>query len=255
MRKNNLKRIDTPFGRAYALEKENEVVFLPSVTSILSLKESNYLKDLEANIGKEELQKISNRAALRGTAMHKFVENYFICIKNKGDNETCLLYTQRKSTDSLLEEMERERVNVGRSLFYNLYHSGVFDKVKKILFTEKFLYSEEFLFAGTTDFGFSDIENKIVIADFKSASSPREYEIISKYKCQLAAYSIAFEELYKKPVDRGEVWISYPDGVQIETVEKEEMLLKKKEFLDLTTLYHSLWNIEPFEEFYYNQKL
>lgn len=249
-KKKSLRRIDTPSGRAYALESDEKVKFLPSVTSILSLKSSSYLADLEEKMTKEDLQRISSRAALRGTAMHKFLENYLVCLKRKGDSDSCLLYTQRKSTDSLLEEMDKERVDVGRSLFYNVFHSGIFDRIKKVIFTEQFLHSELNLFAGTTDFGYQDMENRIVICDFKSASSIRPQDLVEKHKLQTAAYAIAFEEMFNKKVHRGEIWISHPDGLQLEEVSGEEMVQKKEEFIDLCTTYHSMWNTEPFEQYY-----
>lgn len=246
----SLRRIDTPHGRAYALEGGEKVKFLPSVTSILSLKSSAYLTELEEKMSKEDLQRISGRAALRGTAMHKFLENYLICLRKKGNVDSCLLYTQRKSTDSLLEEMDKERVDVGRSLFYNIFHSGVLDSIKKIIFTEQFLYSETWLFAGTTDFGFLDMENRIVICDFKSSSSLRPEDVVHKYKIQTAAYSIAFEEMFGSKVHRGEIWIANPDGLQIEITQGEEMEIHKQEFLDLCSTYHSMWDTEPFEQYY-----
>jgi hypothetical protein len=249
-KKKILQRIDTPSGRAYALIQEgNKTLFLPSVTSVLSLKHSKHLAELEQKIGKEDLQRISERAAKRGTAMHLFLENYMICMKHKGDPDSCLLYTQRKSTDALLHEMDKDRVDTGRSLFYNVFHSGIFDKIKKVIFTEKFLHSEKYLFAGTTDFGFLDIQDYIVITDFKSASSPRDEETIDKYKCQVAAYAIAFEEMYKKPVQRGEVWISHPDGMQCIEVKGQEMEEKKNEFVQLCEAYHSMWDTKPFEDY------
>lgn len=248
--KKKLQRIDTNHGRAYALHCEGEVKFLPSVTTILSLKSSAYLADLEQKIGKEELQEISHKAALRGTAMHSFLENYLICMKKKGDKDSCLLYTQRKSTDNLLNEMELERVAAGRSLFYNVYHSGILERIKKVLFTEQFLYSTRHLFAGTTDLGFLDMDNLIVVTDFKSASSPRVRDIIDKFKCQVAAYTIAFEEMYDKKVDRGEIWISHNDGLQIEEVKGQEMEDRKAEFLSLCNTFHSMWDTSPFETAY-----
>lgn len=250
MGKKILQRIDTPHGRAYALIREKEKpLFLPSVTSILSLKSSAYLAELEEKIGKEQLKYISERAAKRGTAMHLFLENYMICMAKKGDPDSCLLYTQRKSTDALLHEMDKDRVDTGRALFYNIYHSGIFDKIKKVIFTEKFLHSEKVLFAGTTDFGFLDTDDYIVITDYKSASSPRDEETLDKYKTQVAAYAIAFEEMYKKPVHRGEVWVSHADGLQIVKVMGEEMEQKKKEFTELCESYHSMWDTTPFEEY------
>jgi hypothetical protein len=247
--KKTLRRIDAPHGRAYALEDGENIKFLPSVTSVLSLKSSSYLKDLEEKIGKEDLKHISERAALRGTAMHKFLENYLVCMKHKGDPDSCLLYTQRKSTDSLLHEMDKERVDNGRGLFYNVFHSGILDSIKKVIFTEKFLYSENHLFAGTTDFGYQDMDKHIVITDFKSASSPRTADVIDKYKCQAAAYAIAFEEMFKKPVHRGEIWISHPDGLQLEIVQGVEMEEKKLEFIELCKAYHLMWDVAPFYEF------
>ena len=249
-KKKVLQRIDTTSGRAYALiEEGKKAIFLPSVTSVLSLKPSKHLAELEEKIGKEDLQRISERAAKRGTAMHLFLENYMICMKSKGDPDSCLLYTQRKSTDALLHEMDKDRVDVGRSLFYNMYHSGLFDKIKKVIFTEKFLHSVKYLFAGTTDFGFLDVDDYIVITDFKSASSPRDEDTIDKYKCQAAAYSIAFEEMYQKPVQRGEIWISHPDGIQCVEVSGAEMEEKKKEFIQLCEAYHLMWDTKPFEDY------
>lgn len=248
MRK-KIRRVDIPAGRCYILESEGNYKYLPSVTSILSMMDKSHLIKLEAEIGKEEFAKISERAALRGTAMHLFMENFLICMKNTNDTETCLLYTQRKSTDALLHEMEKDRVDVGRSLFYNIYHNEeTIPQIKKILFTEQFLYSEKFLFAGTTDFAFLDVNDYIVITDFKSANSPRDENIIAKYRTQVGAYAIAFEEIYKKPVHRGEIWISYPDGLQKIVVKDQELEKHKLEFIELTEQYHSMWDFAPFAE-------
>jgi hypothetical protein len=232
------------------LDSEGGYKFLPSVTSILSMMDSSHLIELEEEIGKEEFSKISQRAALRGTAMHLFMENFLICMKKENNPEMCLLYTQRKSTDALLHEMEKDRVDLGRSLFYNIYHhEETIPQIKKILFTERFLYSEKFLFAGTTDFAFLDINDYIVIADFKSANAPREENTVKKYRNQVGAYAIAFEEIYNKPVHRGEIWISYPDGLQKVVVKDQELEKHKLEFIELAEKYHSMWDYTPFVEY------
>lgn len=255
MRIPKLKRLDSKFGRAYVLEEGNELKFFPSVTTILSLKSSPYLANLEKEIGKEELEKIGNRAALRGTAMHLFLENYFICMKQKGDKDSCLLYTQRKSTDTLLEDMDKDRVSSGRALFYNAFHSSKIDEIKKVISTEQFLYSKKYLFAGTTDLTFFDFKDLIVVTDFKSASSPRSDDIIEKFECQVAAYTIAFEEIFQMPVDRGEIWISHNDGFQVIELKGERMEKRKQEFIKLCETYHSMWDVEPFEKLYREQDI
>jgi len=248
-----LKRLDTQWGRAYVIEGEDPK-FLPSVTTILSLIPSKRLKEIEESIGKDRLAEIGQKAALKGTAMHKFLENYVICMKNMGDSEKCLLYTQRRSTDELLNDIEKPLVDSGRALFYNLYHSGQFDKVKKILLSEGFLYSETYLFAGTTDFAYLDNENKIVIVDFKSASGIRDDETIHKYSLQGGAYTLAFEEIHKRKVDRIEIWLSNPDGVQLVEIKGDELESCKKEFIYYCHKYHEIWESDKIKN-YYNEQI
>jgi hypothetical protein len=81
-------------GKTYA---EGGFILLPSVTTILSLKESKRLKKLEKEMGKDALSAIGQKAAMRGTAMHRFLENYFVCLQHGGTADSCLLYTQKKN--------------------------------------------------------------------------------------------------------------------------------------------------------------
>ena len=96
-----VRRLETPAGRVYVYEGGDEPIFMPSVTTILSYEPSQYLQELEEKIGKEELSRIGQRAAGRGTAMHRFLENYMICLKNGGNTDNCLLYTQKKIPNDL----------------------------------------------------------------------------------------------------------------------------------------------------------
>lgn len=250
MIRKHLERLDTPWGRAYILGEGEGVKYLPSVTTILSLVSSSYLTDLEEKIGKEDFKKISEKAAIRGTAMHKFLENFVICLKKTDDRQKCLMYTQRKSTDELLNTMEKFSIDTGRSLFYNIYHEGWFDDVKKVLLSEGFLYSENHLFAGTTDFAFLDFKNYIAIVDFKSASSYRNEEVIRKYKMQGGAYAIAFEENYGRMVNRIEIWVSFADGTQRVILEGEELKKSKEEFLGYCEKYHEMWEVDKIKIFH-----
>lgn len=246
-----VRRIDTPFGRVYAHGKGEDAILMPSVTTILSSEPSQYVIDLEEKIGKEELAKISERAAFRGTAMHKFLENYFICIQQGGDSDRCLLYTQKKTPIELREEgIADDRIAYGRDLFYNFIIENVFLDIKKVLFTEQFLWSLKNKYAGTADFGFVCLTDENIITDFKSASGYRGEETIRKYKKQGAAYVIAFEEIYKKPIKNFQVWISTPEGMQIEILEGEELEMMKKEFLSLCETFHNNWDVQPIREYY-----
>lgn len=256
-KKKRLRRVDTPYGRAYAWGEGEEAILMPSVTTILGFEPSEYLSDLEAKIGKEELDRIGKNAALRGTAMHLFLENFFICHKNGGDNDTCLLYTQKKTPGELREDgIEEDKIVKGRDLFYNFIHENVFDDIKEVMFTEQFMWSLTHLFAGTADFGFVRVtDDGKIIADFKSASGFRGDDVLNKYKKQLAAYIIAFEEIYNQTITNAQVWISSPDGMQISVLEGAELEQKKMEFIDLARRFHEAWDIEPIRKYYLEQYL
>jgi hypothetical protein len=250
-----VRRFETPHGRVYVYEGGEEPIFMPSVTTILSFEPSQYLQDLEDKIGKEQLQVIGERAAGRGTAMHRFLENYMICLKNGGNGDSCLLYTQKKTPSDLREDlMPEDRISYGRDLFYNFVHENTFDDIQKVIFTEKFLWSLEHLYAGTADFGYLNQNNKRIITDFKSASGLRGIDVVNKYKKQGAAYALSFEEIYKKPIDEVQVWISHPNGLQMEILAGDEMIQKKKEFVELSKDFHSQWEVQPFVDYYYEQK-
>lgn len=248
-----LRRLDSEKGRVYVSGSSKEDWKLyPSVTTILSLLPKNKLKEIEAAIGKEKLKEIGDKAALRGTAMHSFLENYMICIKKYGEPEKCLLYTQRKTTNQLLNTICIDRVKEGRSLFYKIYYSGIFKDIKKILYNEKFMFSLHG-FAGASDFGYVSINNKIKVIDFKSASGLRDEETIFGYKLQLAAYAIMFIERYNKPVHSTELWIGYPDGFQHVVLDGESLELYKNKFLDLCKQFHNQWDNSHFYKILENE--
>lgn len=251
-----LRRLDTNKGRVYVTgDSEANWQLYPSVTTILSILPKTKLIEIEKSIGAERLKELGRKGALRGTAMHLFLENYFICLKKyPEDRSKCLLYTQRKSTDQLLHEMDAEFVKIGRSLFYKIESSGVFDDIKKVLYNEKFLFSSHG-FAGASDFGYLSITNDIVIIDFKSASAIRDEETINGYKLQLAAYVIAFEERVKKKVDRTELWIGHPDGFQHVILQGEELEEYKIKFINLCKLFHKTWDNSHFYEELRNELL
>lgn len=256
----SLSRLDTPDGRFYIYTYDKKATFdkggfilMPSVTTVLGSVGSNRLQQLENEIGKEELEKIGQKAARRGTAMHQFLENYFICMKQGKTSDDCLLYTQKKTPIDLMRQgLSEDNIKQGRDLFYNLLYEGYIHRVRRVLFTEQFLYSINHKFAGTADFGFVNMLNFLTITDFKSANGIKDDETIHKYLLQLSAYIMAFEEIYKKKVHHSELWISYPHGVQEVILEENEMGIKKEEFLDILNDFHSKWDVKQIIEKYHN---
>jgi len=246
-----VRRIDTPFGRVYAYGKGADAILMPSVTTVLSAEPSAYLDDLEKKTGKDQLKIIGDRAAARGSVMHKFLENYFICKQHGGDDEKCLLYTQKKTPIEMREEgADEDRIIYGRNLFYNFIHENVFDQIKRVVHTEKFLWSLNHKFAGTTDFIFENISSDEVVADFKSASGHRGDEVVNKYKKQTGAYAIGYEEIYNKPIKNTQIWLSSPEGMQIVVVKDDELEHYKQEFIQSCKNFHQNWNFEPIQKYY-----
>jgi hypothetical protein len=254
-----LKRLDTPEGRYYLHASgpnpnyaDGTLILMPSVTTILGQLDSSRLKALENEIGKEALNEIGQKAMRRGTAMHLFLENYLICLQHTTDKDKSLLYTQKKTPAELKADgLTDDAINMGRNLFYNYVHEGYLDRIKKVLFTEEFVWSLKTKYAGTLDFSFWSLLDQIIIADFKSANGIKDEETIHKYYLQLAAYIMAFEEIYNKKVNHAELWISNPHGIQEEILQGEELEVMKAEFIELTNQYHRNWNPEEIIAKYY----
>jgi len=245
--KNEIKRVDTPHGRIYMVKHNGTIMIYPSVTTVLSSEANPWLDNLKNEIGEEALLKISQRAANRGTVMHTYLENYLVCLGYRGISDDCLLYSQKKSIKDLGGQFDNATIEKGRNLFYGMLESNLFKKMKKPLFAEKFLWSHDFGFAGTADFGYEDVKiteesDGDVLGDFKSSNSPRGEEQISKYKKQLGAYSIAYEERTGKIVKRAEIWISHPEGIQEIVLQGEDLETAKADFINLCKNYHKNWN-------------
>lgn len=249
---NKIKRVDTPHGRVYIVKDGADVKMYPSVTTVLSSEANPWLDKLAKDIGEAELAKISQRAANRGTVMHQYLENYLICIGYRGNGDECLLYTQKKTIKDLENNFDADTLEKGRLLFYTMLESDLFIKMKKPLFAEKFLWSHKFGFAGTADFGYTEItetENGDILGDFKSANSLRGEEQIKKYIKQLGAYSIAYEERTDRKVKRAEIWIAHPEGIQEIILEGALLEKAKLDFSKLCENYHKKWNKKPIIEY------
>ena len=68
-----LERTDAPDGRRY-LTTNGEAY--PSVTTVLSILSEESIAKWRKRVGEAEANKISSRAATRGTAVHDIIEKY-----------------------------------------------------------------------------------------------------------------------------------------------------------------------------------
>ena len=95
--------------------------------------------------------------------------------------------------------------------------------MKKAILLEKYLFSVTYLYAGTVDMGYIKKDNSVIIADFKSSTKEKSDLDVRKYKMQIAAYMMAFYEIYGIKPAKGEVIVSYQNSVDIFELLWEDM--------------------------------
>jgi len=196
-----LKRIDTENGRRYIVGEGRP---LPSVTTVLSkTKDLTHIKQWQARIGIEEANKIKTEASSLGNSMHKNLEKHIL----------------GESMDGSFMAQTLAKVIIKNGL----------SKVDEIWGTEVAVYSKE-LYAGTTDL--VGVHQGIPsIMDFKNSLKDKKREWIEDYFMQLAAYSLAHNEMYGTDIRRGVIMIATRDG------KYQEFIIENDEY----THYEVLW--------------
>lgn len=159
------RRYVTPSGIKY-----------PSITTVLGHFTKHAIQEWRNRVGEEEANKVSARAAGRGTSLHTICERYI-------DNEE----------DYFEKAMPHVR--------------GMFNSIKPILderigvvyMQEVPLYSDHLRLAGRVDL-IAEFDGIPSIIDFKTASRQKTVEDITDYFQQEAAYAVMYEERTKKPI-------------------------------------------------------
>ena len=174
--------------RKYFLNDEK----LPSVTTILKATESEDKKESLARwkdrVGEVEADRIKNVAALRGTAMHTYLEHYV-----KGGNVLDLT------------DLGREASSMGQMII----EKG-FPDMEEVWGVECTLRYPG-LYAGQTDMC-GIYQGRESIIDFKQSNKPKKAEWINDYKLQLVAYAMAHDQVYGTKIEQGVILMCTPDN-------------------------------------------
>lgn len=155
----------TPDGRAY-----------PSITTVLSILSEEGIKKWREKVGEEEANKISYRAATRGTAVHEIIEKYI-------DNEEN--YTQGYTPDIHAALLDLKPI--------------LDNRIGRVYAQEAPLYSNHLGVAGRVDC-VAEFDGKLSIIDFKTSRKPKKAEWITNYFIQETFYAIAWEERTGMPI-------------------------------------------------------
>jgi hypothetical protein len=148
----------TPSGELY-----------PSVTTITGLHSKDAIIAWRKRVGEAEANKISGKAANRGTKVHKMCEDYL--------NNELHLNTHLPNSVALFKQIQP---------FIDKYIGVVYG-------IESPLYSDHLKVAGRTDC-VAIFDGKPAIVDFKTASKPKNEDFILNYFMQCSAYAVMFEE-------------------------------------------------------------
>jgi len=192
---------------------------LPSVTTILSATQSEEKKkslaDWKARMGAQSADRVRDIAAMRGTAMHKFLECY---IDGSG----------HKDLTSIGKEAE--------PMAKKIIESGLGD-LEEVWGQEVTLYYPG-LYAGATDI-VGIYEGKPAIIDFKQTNKPKKREWISDYFCQLGAYCMAHNYVYGTKIQSGVILMCSKDlFFQKFEVEGKEFVKHQHDFLRRIDQYY-----------------
>ena len=183
----------------------------PSVTTVMSIMNKDAILAWRKRVGAEEANRISSKAARRGTKMHTVCENYL------GNKELGNVMPDTLSLFRQIQPMIDEYVD-------NVYA------------IEAPLYSEHLKVGGRVDC-VAEFDGKPAIIDFKTSSRVKTEDKIQNYFMQCVAYAVMFEE---------RTGISIPRIAIIMAVEGDDPLLfvKKRddyieEFISLRLQYES----------------
>ncbi len=164
-------------GKRYYVTTEGEQY--PSVTTVLdSMTDKTSLFEWRKRIGEAEANKISRRAAARGTALHLACEKYLL-----GED---INFEEEMPTTTALFAQAKETLDA---------------KVDNIYCIEKPLVSNKLKVAGRVDL-IAEYEDDIAVIDFKTSDKTKRKDWIESYFLQASLYSYMFWEMTGIPIKK-----------------------------------------------------
>lgn len=171
---NGSRKYITPQGHA-----------VPSVTTILGgTGDKEGLKKWAEWVGEKEADKQRREAAALGSLLHEHLEAH---IEER----------DRPGGSNLIRKMAKDMSDV-------MIERGL-SRVTEIWGIEKAQYIPE-LYAGTADL-IGLFEGAPAIMDYKTSKKIKKEEHVQDYKCQIAAYALAHNEVYGTDIKHGAIFM------------------------------------------------
>ena len=158
----------TPDGKHY-----------PSVTTVTGMLNAKWIKKWRKSVGEEKANKISRKAAMRGTRYHQLQEDFL--------------------NNILTEERLKEATPLDLMMFNQT--KELTSKLGDIYMLEGSMFSNELEMAGRVDC-IAEFAGKVSVIDFKTSTKHKTPSKIKNYFLQETAYAKMFEEMYNVPIER-----------------------------------------------------
>lgn len=205
----DLEAITSDNGRLYVTPEGNKY---PSVTTVIGATQKKSIIEWRKRVGEAEANRISSRAASRGTNLHLMNEDY---LNNMFDEE--------KYKDKVLP------------LFMFKHLKPFLDKINNIHVLEGALYSDRLKLAGRVDC-IAEYENELAIIDFKSSTEPKKREWIENYIAQECAYAMMYYERTGIKVKKLVTLIACEDG-EIQVFQEYDIMKYMKVLMEYIRAY------------------
>lgn len=187
-----LERVTAPDGsRLYQTPSGNSY---PSVTTVTGLLSKASIIAWRKRVGEEEANRVSTKAARRGTRVHTLCEDF---LSNK---------------EVVVDMFDHDMWENFKPLLL---------RIDNIHALETPLYSDHLEVAGTVDC-IAEFDGKVSVIDFKTSKRLKSRDDIHGYFMQCSAYAVAFEELTGIPVSRLVILMAVDDEDPLVFVEKRD---------------------------------
>jgi genome maintenance exonuclease 1 len=192
--------------RYYKVFGTEELVKMPSITSVISWRNRNKFKKWRAKVGEDVANNITRKATHRGTDAHTLIEEYL------NNSET---FSDVLPLSQFLFKQAKPELN----------------KIDNILCQETALYSTQLGIAGSVDC-IAEFDGELAVIDFKTSAKPKPREWIEDYFVQCAAYACMLYEMKGIMVKKFVIIMTCEDGECVVYEERD-----KKKYINLLSEY------------------
>jgi hypothetical protein len=191
-----LQRLEVQGVRHYVTEGVEARFAVPSVTTVLSALNTEWLEKWKRNVGHEQAARTSHHASTQGTLVHEAIEQY----------------CQNVDMSSMMPHVQ---------LMFKSLKLIADEHINNIHMIEGQMLSQHLRVAGTVDM-IAEWDGVLSVIDWKTSSKPKKEEWVHDYFKQESAYAVMYEENGGPPVSQIVTCIACADGSSQVFVKKRD---------------------------------